>query len=89
MKTGRMDAPVEFAKLLEPSPNPDEAWRQNRPLKIKQGPKLFDFAWIPKPDLLPPQGGAAAAAGPAAPNGTAEESRKRKETGPPADGPCA
>ena len=85
MRTGRMGAPVEFAKLLEPQPNPDEAWRQNRPLKIKQGPKLFDFAWIPKPDLLPPQGGSGA--GPSAPNGTSEESRKRKEPDTPANGP--
>ena len=41
--------------------DPDEAWRQNRPLKIPRGPVLFDFAWLPKPELLPPRGSAPAA----------------------------
>ena len=95
MRTGRMGDSVEFSRLLEPvEPNPDEAWRQNRPIRIKQGPKLFDFAWIPKPELLPPQGGGggggagaeAAAAGPSAPGGTADTlaGSKRKEPEPPA-----
>jgi hypothetical protein len=51
MRTGRMGAP----SLLEPQVDPDEAWRQNRPLKIPRGPKVFDFAWLPKPELLPPR----------------------------------
>ena len=51
MRTGRMGAP----SLLEPRVDPDEAWRQNRPLKIPRGPKVFDFAWLPKPELLPPR----------------------------------
>ena len=57
MQTGRMGPP----SLLEPQVDPDEAWRQNRPLKIPRGPVLFDFAWLPKPELLPPRGSAPAA----------------------------
>jgi len=60
MRTGRMGAP----SLLEPQVDPDEAWRQNRPLKIPRGPKLFDFAWLPKPELLPPRDGLLVAAPP-------------------------
>lgn len=63
MRTGRMGAPA----LLEPKVDPDEAWRQNRPLKIPRGPKVFDFAWLPKPELLPPRGALPAAEPPLKP----------------------
>jgi len=95
MQTGRMGPP----SLLEPQLDPDEAWRQNRPLKIAKGPVLFDFAWLPKPELLPPQGSAPAAEPPpAAPtggeaNGTVDAdaaagARKRKSPETPINGPA-
>ena len=37
--------------MLEQHLDPDEAWRQGRPLKIVNGPLLFDFNWLPKPDF--------------------------------------
>lgn len=51
LSTGRTCSPSALERHLDP----DEAWRQNRPLKIKQGPLLFDFKWLPRPQFVPSQ----------------------------------
>jgi hypothetical protein len=51
LSTGRVCSP----SLLERHVDPDDAWRHNKPLKIKQGPLLFDFKWLPRPELVPSQ----------------------------------
>lgn len=51
LSTGRICSP----SLLERHVDPDDAWRQNKPLKVKQGPLLFDFKWLPRPQLVPSQ----------------------------------
>ena len=59
LESGRMCAP----HLLERGVDPDSAWRRNEPLPIKHGPLLFDFRWLPKPQLVPSEAEQAAAAG--------------------------
>lgn len=54
LATGRVCPPA----LLERHLDPDEAWRKNAALKIKQGPLLYDFNWLPKPELVPSRSGA-------------------------------
>jgi len=49
LATGRVCPPA----LLERHLDPDEAWRANKPLQIKHGPLLYNFDWLPKPDLVP------------------------------------
>ena len=67
-KTSRLRAPGTTARvcaphLLEKQLDPDAAWRRNEPLPIKHGPLLFDFKWLPKPQLVPSKAEAAAANG--------------------------
>ena len=47
--------------------------RRNRALKIKQGPLLYDFGWLPKPQLVPSRSEAQQAAASAAAPGAAGE----------------
>jgi len=42
LSTGRICPP----SLVERHLDADEAWRQNRPLKVKSTPLLFDFAGL-------------------------------------------
>jgi len=46
--------------LLEKNHNPDDAWKKNMPLRTKQGPLLFNFKWLSKPNLVAPRLGAIA-----------------------------
>ncbi|KOO23443.1 enhancer of polycomb-like 2 [Chrysochromulina tobinii] len=59
--------------------DPDAAWRRNEPVPIKRGPLLFDFSWLPKPQLGP------AADGPAVAPPAVGQKRKAAELG--ADAP--
>jgi len=65
--------------LLEEGMDPDAAWRRNEPVPIKRGPLLFDFSWLPKPQLGP------AADGPAVAPPAVGQKRKAAELG--ADAP--
>ena len=59
--------------------DPDAAWRRNEPVPIKRGPLLFDFSWLPTPQLGP------AADGPAVAPPAVGQKRKAAELG--ADAP--
>jgi hypothetical protein len=69
LQSGRICVP----HLLEHGVDPDAAWRRNEPLPIKQVPLLFDFKWLPKPQLVPSKAQQAAGACGAADSRGAEE----------------
>ena len=50
--SGRVSKP----HLLHPAAaDPDAAWKRNEPVPKKDGASiLFDFKWLPKPELVPP-----------------------------------
>ena len=63
LQSGRICAP----HLLDQGVDPDAAWRRNEPLPIRHGPLLFDFSWLPKPQLVPSKAEEEAAAADGAP----------------------
>ena len=68
LQSGRACPPA----MLDEGLDPDAAWRRNEPVPIKRGPLLFDFSWLPKPQLVP------SANGPSDAEGGAVVGQKRK-----------